>query len=106
MEHASRCFLRACSGTCSGPSRISVVALSGELDHDARERMERALIPPAVEGASGSMADLTGVTFVDSSGINMLITDMFAAGVMAADTGRRQPVAFVGDRTGRGRLWT
>ncbi|WP_307533449.1 STAS domain-containing protein [Streptomyces sp. V3I8] len=43
--------------------------------------MGTVLVPPAVDGPSWTVADLTGVTFMDSSGVNMLIAACKAATV-------------------------
>jgi anti-anti-sigma factor len=63
-----------------------VVALAGELDLDAADTVRRTLIdqldrPPAAT----VVADLTGVTFVDSAALGALI----GAYRHAADRGRR-----------------
>ncbi|MGW1727421.1 STAS domain-containing protein [Streptomyces sp. NPDC002306] len=52
---------------------VRVVALHGDLDHATRDRAERALVPPDGDVASRTVADLAGVAFMDSSGINALI---------------------------------
>ncbi|MFI6341192.1 STAS domain-containing protein [Streptomyces sp. NPDC050535] len=63
--------LSASSTTVDG---VHVVTLVGELDHDACKRVQNILIPPAATGPSWTVVDLSGVTFMDSSGVNMLIT--------------------------------
>ncbi|MFJ7334305.1 STAS domain-containing protein [Streptomyces sp. NPDC101110] len=52
---------------------IRVVTLRGEIDHDVRDvlsdalRVEDEAVPPRI------VADLSGVTFMDSSGINVFV---------------------------------
>ncbi|MFF7731427.1 MULTISPECIES: anti-sigma factor antagonist [unclassified Streptomyces] len=52
---------------------VRVVTLRGEIDHDVREVLSEALLvadgalPPRI------VADLSGVTFMDSSGINVFV---------------------------------
>ncbi|MER6207448.1 STAS domain-containing protein [Streptomyces sp. NPDC001073] len=57
---------------------VRIVALRGELDHAARDFAEEALRPPA-GGTPRTVADLTELTFMDSSGINALIAAHRAA---------------------------
>lgn len=55
---------------------IRVVTLSGEIDHTVKDVLSAALLPrdgTEGEGAPRIVADLGGVTFMDSSGINVLI---------------------------------
>ena len=58
---------------------VRIVALRGELDHAAREFAEEALKPPAGGTSPRTVADLTDLTFMDSSGINALIAAHRAA---------------------------
>jgi stage II sporulation protein AA (anti-sigma F factor antagonist) len=57
---------------------VRVVALHGELDHAARAELGDVLHPPGAESPR-TVADLAGVTFMDSSGINILIAAHRAA---------------------------
>jgi anti-anti-sigma factor len=52
---------------------IRVLALRGEIDHTVKNEFAQALL--ASEGATQprTVVDLSGVTFMDSSGINVLI---------------------------------
>ncbi|MER7915416.1 MULTISPECIES: STAS domain-containing protein [unclassified Streptomyces] len=50
-----------------------VVAVTGEVDHQTAGALRRALMPPAMTDAPRTVADLAGVGFMDSSGINVLI---------------------------------
>ncbi|GAA2458456.1 STAS domain-containing protein [Streptomyces glaucus] len=59
---------------------ITVVTVRGEIDHHTADPLRQALTPP--DGAAGprTVADLSGVTFMDSSGINALIAAYQAHG--------------------------
>ncbi|MGV9993601.1 STAS domain-containing protein [Streptomyces sp. NPDC003374] len=50
-----------------------VVTLAGEIDLDGSARLREALLS-GVAGGPGTVVDLGAVTFMDSSGINALIT--------------------------------
>lgn len=52
---------------------IRVVTVSGEIDHTVRDRLGQALLPPDGSTRPRTVIDLSGVTFMDSSGINALI---------------------------------
>ncbi|MDW4910889.1 STAS domain-containing protein [Streptomyces sp. ADMS] len=56
---------------------IRVVTLHGEIDHHVKDALSEALLPlDATDGGGGGhriVADLSGVTFLDSSGINALL---------------------------------
>jgi anti-anti-sigma factor len=51
---------------------IHVVTLSGEIDHSVADVLSEALAPRAAD-APRIVVDLGGVTFMDSSGINVLV---------------------------------
>ncbi|MFJ9025957.1 STAS domain-containing protein [Streptomyces sp. NPDC102259] len=54
---------------------VRVVTVQGEIDHDVRELLSAALL--SGDGAappSRIVVDLGGVTFMDSSGINIFVT--------------------------------
>ncbi|MFE5511716.1 STAS domain-containing protein [Streptomyces sp. NPDC056529] len=52
---------------------VRVVTLHGEIDHTGKDTLRDALLPG--EGtAPRVVADLSGVSFMDSSGINVLIS--------------------------------
>ncbi|RSS47128.1 STAS domain-containing protein [Streptomyces sp. WAC08241] len=69
VERSSR--LSATVRTVDG---VRVVTLRGEIDHTAREVLGQALAPEGAAPAPRVVADLTGVGFMDSSGINVFIT--------------------------------
>ncbi|OSP43262.1 anti-anti-sigma factor [Streptomyces sp. 13-12-16] len=50
-----------------------VLTLAGEIDHDTGETLRHAL-DPSLTGRPRIVADLRQVTFMDSSGINILLT--------------------------------
>ncbi|WP_435190052.1 STAS domain-containing protein [Streptomyces sp. bgisy126] len=53
---------------------IRVVTLQGEIDHTAKETLAHVLTPgDATTAAPQVVADLEGVTFMDSSGINAFV---------------------------------
>ncbi|MGW3561000.1 STAS domain-containing protein [Streptomyces sp. NPDC000963] len=53
---------------------IRVVTLRGEIDHTAKDTLARVLTPQDDTAVSPRVvADLTGVSFMDSSGINAFI---------------------------------
>ncbi|MGW4567114.1 STAS domain-containing protein [Streptomyces sp. NPDC004561] len=52
---------------------VTVVTVSGEVDHHTSGTLHRALMPTDPGSAPRTVADLTGVAFMDSSGINVLI---------------------------------
>ncbi|MFC8293870.1 STAS domain-containing protein [Streptomyces sp. NPDC057242] len=54
---------------------VCVVTLQGEIDHTTRDILEHALLGGNVSaGPLRIVADLEGVTFMDSSGLNVLIS--------------------------------
>jgi anti-sigma B factor antagonist len=79
-----------------------VVALTGECDLAGRDEMETVLLT-AVESGKPVRVDLTGVTFLDSSGIHTLVTAYHAArrtGGRLTIANARGSVATVLDMTG------
>ncbi|MEU6688203.1 STAS domain-containing protein [Streptomyces sp. NPDC046832] len=52
---------------------IRVVTLRGEIDHDVRDKLSQALLGEQGPVPTRIVADLTGVTFMDSSGLNVFV---------------------------------
>ncbi|WP_369214026.1 STAS domain-containing protein [Streptomyces flavofungini] len=52
---------------------VRVVTVSGEIDHDTMGPVQEALLPPGAEAPQRVVADLSAVTFMDSSGINLFL---------------------------------
>ncbi|MGW5655100.1 STAS domain-containing protein [Streptomyces humi] len=60
------------SVTITTTDGIRVLTLAGEIDHHSGDTLRQALDTPATPGPR-TVADLSQVTFMDSSGINILI---------------------------------
>ncbi len=74
-----------------------VVVLRGEIDHHHRDGPQEALLPP--EGSPRTVADFGGATFMDPSGVDVLIATHQAGGRLRLVGGRelvRCVMAFVG----------
>ena len=52
----------------------TVVAIAGELDIATTPQVREAFSSPAVVEGGGVLVDLTGVTFMDSTGLGMFLT--------------------------------
>ncbi|MFF1547035.1 STAS domain-containing protein [Streptomyces sp. NPDC058291] len=52
---------------------IVVVTVHGEIDHDVKDVLGQALTPQDDTTPPRLVADLSGVTFMDSSGINVFV---------------------------------
>ncbi|GGZ06234.1 hypothetical protein GCM10010300_57770 [Streptomyces olivaceoviridis] len=72
---------------------VTVVTVTGEVDHHTSGALRRALAPADPDGAR-TVADLSGVPFMDSSGINVLIAahQAHAPGGWLRLAGVRRPV--------------
>lgn len=82
---------------------VAVLTLSGELDHDTAEPLREALARHTGPEAERVVVDLSGLTFCDSTGLNVLLHARLAAhdaggGVELA--GLRPPVARMFEITG------
>ncbi|MFI5681754.1 STAS domain-containing protein [Streptomyces cellulosae] len=74
---------------------IQVVALRGEIDHAVTNELTEALLSYGSVRQPQTVVDLSGVTFMDSSGINVLITahqDMSDAQGWLRIAGAQSPV--------------
>ncbi|MEU2062724.1 STAS domain-containing protein [Streptomyces sp. NPDC013455] len=60
--------------TWSTVDGVTVVTVTGEVDHHTSGALRQALTPADPDGGARTVADLSGVPFMDSSGINVLIT--------------------------------
>ncbi|WP_069767134.1 STAS domain-containing protein [Streptomyces sp. LUP30] len=53
---------------------VRVVTVQGEIDHDIKDALSQALLPQDAAAAPPRIvADFRGVTFMDSTGINVLV---------------------------------
>ncbi|MFE5757532.1 STAS domain-containing protein [Streptomyces massasporeus] len=52
---------------------VRVVTLRGEIDHDVRDKLSEALVGEEGPVPARTIADLSGVTFMDSSGLNVFV---------------------------------
>ncbi|CAL9340227.1 STAS domain-containing protein [Streptomyces sp. enrichment culture] len=59
---------------------IRVVTLRGEIDCDTRDKLSEALLGESGPVPARIVADLSGVTFMDSSGLNVFIAAHRATG--------------------------
>ncbi|MDQ0578901.1 STAS domain-containing protein [Streptomyces rishiriensis] len=74
---------------------VLVVTVRGEIDHDGRDVLSQALTSPDGAAPPRIVADLSSVTFMDSSGINVLVTahrQVSAAQGWLRIAGARKPV--------------
>ncbi|MER7496454.1 STAS domain-containing protein [Streptomyces pharetrae] len=58
---------------------VEVVALAGEIDHTTAGTFRQALTAPAGTAAPHTVVDFRDVSFIDSSGINVLVAANNAA---------------------------
>lgn len=75
--------------TAAATGDVVVVTLQGEIDSTTVDDAKHTLVQAAVSGARGVVIDLSGVTFLDSSGFNLLF--MVARRLQE----RKQPAAVV-----------
>ncbi|MFI9569540.1 STAS domain-containing protein [Streptomyces rishiriensis] len=52
---------------------VRIVTVQGEIDNDVKDALSQALLPKDGEIRPRIVADLSGVTFMDSSGINVFV---------------------------------
>ncbi|MEU9575529.1 STAS domain-containing protein [Streptomyces massasporeus] len=50
------------------------MTLRGEIDHDVRDKLSKALLGDEGPVPARIVADLSGVSFMDSSGLNVFVT--------------------------------
>ena len=81
----------------SAPGDVRVVSLRGELDFEEAPSVSRVLDELRIDGARGVVVDLSDLTFIDSSGISVLV----AAGRAAASSGGMLVVAAPGSHVRR-----
>ncbi|MFH9015453.1 STAS domain-containing protein [Streptomyces sp. NPDC017943] len=82
---------------------VRVVTLRGEIDRDVQDVLREALLGGTGEASERIVADLAGVTFMDSSGINVLLAAHLqtkAAQGWVRIAGARRPVLRVLQMTG------
>lgn len=80
-----------------------VLSLGGELDHDTAEPLREALARHTGAAAERVLVDLGGLTFCDSTGLNVLLHARLAAhdaGGSVELAGLRPPVARMFEITG------
>jgi anti-anti-sigma factor len=53
---------------------IRVLTLHGDIDHDVKDDLTKALLPFDSATPPRTVVDLSGVTFMDSAGINVFLT--------------------------------
>lgn len=58
---------------------VAVVIVRGEIDHTTGDALRQALVTAEVVGTPRTVVDLSGVTFMDSSGVNILVAAHQAA---------------------------
>ncbi|MGQ4365842.1 STAS domain-containing protein [Streptomyces sp. SAS_272] len=77
---------------------VRVVALRGEIDHDVKERLGAALRGERGVAPERIVADLSEVTFMDSSGINVFVRThrrVSGSGGWVRIAGAQEPVLHV-----------
>lgn len=81
-------------GLAIDPGPISTIALTGELDPATAPLLEDALGElVADDGVGRVVLDLTGLTFLDSSGLRVFVTAREALGTRDAQLALRNPSA-------------
>ncbi|MFF7448954.1 MULTISPECIES: anti-sigma factor antagonist [unclassified Streptomyces] len=58
---------------------VRVVTLRGEIDHTVKDMLSEVLLPGEGAAPPRTVADLSGVSFMDSSGINVFVAAHQAA---------------------------
>jgi anti-sigma B factor antagonist len=82
--------------------RVAVLSLTGELDMLTAPQLERAIAGAATKAPAAMIVDLTGVTFLASAGLNVLvaayldITRSAQFGVVADGVVVRRPLQLTG----------
>jgi anti-anti-sigma factor len=79
----------------SAADDIAVVALRGELDFDQAPALVRTLDDLRADGARAIVVDLAELTFIDSSGISVLVATARAAAADACTLVVARPTAHV-----------
>ncbi|MDN3293328.1 STAS domain-containing protein [Streptomyces ficellus] len=77
------------------PAGVGMLSISGEFDHDGVATFEEAVRSVRAEGCHCLLLDLSGLTFMDSSGVNAMLRvqrDSRARGGWTRLAGPRTPV--------------
>jgi anti-anti-sigma factor len=71
------------------------LVLTGEIDADSAPRLERAILDRFEQGSTSVRLDLSGVTFMDSSGLRVVIATTEAARGRGGDLVLAEPTSAV-----------
>lgn len=100
---------RRCTADVRWSGGAAVVVVAGELDHDNQEPLREALAEALALGAERTVVDCAGMTFCDSTGLNILLQgrlDAREAGSTVELAALRPVVARMFDITGAKTVFT